>query len=71
MTQKEKIKTHLQKKGKITSWEAIQEYRITRLSEYIRALRSEGMEIESIPQKSERGKPFALYRFEKELSLFT
>lgn len=69
MTQKEKIKTHLQKKGKITSWEAI--HRITRLSEYIRALRSEGMEIESIPQKSERGKPFALYRFEKELSLFT
>jgi len=42
MTQKEQILHHLEKRGKITSWEAIQKYRITRISEYIRQLRAEG-----------------------------
>jgi hypothetical protein len=41
-SQYEKIKEHLLYKGSITSWEAIQKYRITRLSHYIWVLRKEG-----------------------------
>lgn len=43
---KEIILRHLQNYGTITTWEAINEYGCTRLSEYIRQLRSE-YEIES------------------------
>ena len=39
MTQLEKIYRHLQDKGSITTWEAIQQYAITRLSAHIRTLR--------------------------------
>ena len=45
LTQLAKIRTHLNVKGSITSWDAIMFYRITRLSEYIRILRVEGMDI--------------------------
>jgi len=45
MTQKEQILKHLRKYKKITSWEAITKYRITRISEYIRQLRTEGYNI--------------------------
>lgn len=41
MTQKERILNHLEKYGSITSWEAIREYGITRLSQYIYLLRNE------------------------------
>ncbi len=45
-TQLAKIRTHLNVKGFITSWDSIMYYRITRLSEYIRVLRhEEGMNI--------------------------
>jgi len=40
------------KKEPITTWDAFKELRVTRLSEYIRQLRVEGMNIESIPQHS-------------------
>jgi hypothetical protein len=40
-TQLDKIRTHLKRNGSITSWKAIQKYRITRLAEYIRVLRHE------------------------------
>ena len=39
MTQLEKIYRHLQDKGSITTWEAIQQYGITRLSAHIHTLR--------------------------------
>lgn len=45
MTQKQTILNHLQAHGAITSWEAIQQYGITRISEYIRVLRKEGHNI--------------------------
>lgn len=45
-SQYEKIKEHLLYKGSITSWEAIQNYRITRLSHYIWLLRKEGYVID-------------------------
>ena len=55
ISQLEIVKQHLTEKGEITSWEAIQNYRITRLSEYIRQLRRElYWAIESIPEKNER-----------------
>jgi len=38
-TQLEQVRHHLKRYGSITSWKAIQRYRITRLSEYIRVLR--------------------------------
>lgn len=45
-SQYEKIKEHLLYKGSITSWEAINNYRITRLSHYICVLRKEGYVID-------------------------
>lgn len=47
MTQDEKVLRHLQEIGSITSWEAITEYGITRLSAKIHNLRKQGYEIES------------------------
>ena len=46
-TQLQMIQNHLEIYGNITSWEAIQHYRITRLSHYIYLLRSEGKTITS------------------------
>lgn len=65
MTQKEKILNHLNRYGKITSWEAIQRYRITRLSEYIRELRVEGHTIESQWIKG-KGNPFVKYLYQQK-----
>ena len=45
MTQLQQVKNHLLEHGKITSWGAITNYHITRLSEYIRILREEGLDI--------------------------
>ena len=45
MTQKRAVKQHLTERGNITSWGAIKEYGITRLSEYIHQLRKDGMSI--------------------------
>lgn len=41
MTQLEKVKNHLKEHGTISSWDAIQQYRITRLSALIWILRHE------------------------------
>ena len=48
---KEIILEHLQKHGSITSLEAIERYKCTRLSHYIYTLRKEGhvMESEDVP----------------------
>ena len=42
-----KVLSHLQREGSITSWDAIQLYRATRLSAIIFNLRDEGYNIES------------------------
>jgi hypothetical protein len=47
ITQRREVLDHLLEYGSITSWEAIEKFHITRLSEYIRVLRSEGKNIES------------------------
>lgn len=47
-TTKDRILNHLEKYGKITSWEAIELYGCTRISEYISQLRKEDYCIETV-----------------------
>lgn len=47
MTHTELVKKHLLEYGNITSWEAIQQYGITRLSAVIFNLKKEGLDIEA------------------------
>ena len=68
-TQLEQIRSHLNNYGVITSWGAIKEYGITRLSHYIYVLRKEGLKINTIPTHAVNryGKPvtFATYSLNK------
>ena len=48
---KERILSHLEKYGSITSWEAIIEYGCSRLSEYIRQLRADNYLIMNVTEK--------------------
>jgi len=59
-TQQEEILYHLKKHKFITSWEAIQDYRITRLSARIYELREKGYNIHT-NNITENGKTFAEY----------
>lgn len=61
MTQKEKILEHLKNNNEITSWEAIEKYHITRISEYIRQLRKEGYLITTERQ----AEGYGIYRLEE------
>ncbi len=61
-TQLEQIQKHLKGKKKITSWEAIEKYRITRLAHYIYVLRSMGWDIES-KKVMKNGKNFVKYEY--------
>ena len=61
-----KIKEHLKWNKTITSWEAIQKYRITRLASIIHILRTEyQMNINSI-SKSKNGKNWVEYKYHQE-----
>lgn len=58
-----KIKKHLQKKGSITSWDAIIKYQATRLSAVIYLLKNrDGMLIDSVRQ-SKDGVSFVKYTY--------
>jgi hypothetical protein len=46
-TQLMQVRKHLQSGKKLTSWDAIMKYGITRLSSYIHTLRNNGMEIDT------------------------
>ena len=65
MTKTEKVKNHLLEHKKITSWEAIQLYRATRLSAIIYNLRDAGMNIvtnmKTAKDEEGRGYPYAEY----------
>ena len=65
MTQKDMVLRHLQDYGSITSWEAIMEYGITRLSDVIFRLRNEGINIDSVTEtKNNRyGAPTSYSRY--------
>ncbi len=57
------VKAHFLKHGHLNSWDAIRLYRITRLAEYIRQLRSEGNDIETILHPNAKGNgTYAIYR---------
>ena len=62
-TKHESIKQHLRKHRKITTWDAINQYRATRLSAIIHILRhKEGWNIKSVSKKSHNGIVFCEYQ---------
>lgn len=61
MTKKQMVLKHLKTHGSITSWEAIELYRATRLSAIIYQLRNDGHNIESI-QKRKKGINYVEYK---------
>ena len=64
-TQLVKIKEHLLKYGKITTWEAFTKYHITRLSQYIMLLRNDGFEID-MEWKNNNNKRYGLYTLKQD-----
>lgn len=64
-SQLDQIHTHLVNHGSISSWQAISEYRITRVAEYIRQLREMGLDIKS-EWKSKDNKRWVEYILEKK-----
>ncbi len=66
LTQKLMVFDHLVAHGSLTSWQAIQEYRITRLSEYIRCLREDGKNIVSV-WEHRKGKKWVRYFYYPDL----
>ena len=65
MNQNKKILNHLKEHKKITSYEAFEKYRITRLSARIHDLREQGHNITSDMIYSKEYK-YAVYRLEEE-----
>ena len=61
MSQKEKVKKHLESGRPISSWEAIEMWHITRLAAIINVLKKEGMNIKSTMKRSSSKKPYAEY----------
>ena len=60
-TQLQQIRNYLKVHKKITSWRAIELYKITRLSQYISILRSEGMDIIMERVRPMEGNWYGLY----------
>lgn len=68
LTQKQIILDHLKNHGSITSIEAIEKYRITRLSDRIFNLRNDGIDIKTTRKTvdTQYGKtPIAIYELEQ------
>lgn len=63
-TQKELVLAHLKKRKRITSWDAIQKYGITRLAHYIYELKREH-KIERVMECAE-GRKWAKYVYHGE-----
>ena len=63
-TQKQSVLEHLIKRKTITSWEAITNYRATRLADIIFKLKGEGYKILTVMQKDPlTGKQWAKYKY--------
>lgn len=73
-TQKDAILWHLETHGSITSWEAIKEYGVTRLSGIIYQLRKEGKQISAQDTKTKNrfgnSVTYATYRLIPNQTLF-
>ena len=61
-TKTSKVLTHLQREGSITSWDAIQLYRVTRLSAIIFNLKKEGHDITTTNVKGD-GVTYTRYHY--------
>lgn len=66
MTQNETILEHIKKNGSITSLEAFELYRITRLSGRIHDLRAQGNNITTEKVKAKNGAIYAVYKLKGE-----
>lgn len=66
MTQNEKVLNHLKMYGGITSMEAFETYKITRLSGRIHELRAQGHNITTEYQKAKNGAVYAVYKLKGE-----
>ncbi len=65
MTKTNQVKNHLINNGSITSWEAIENYKATRLSAIIFVLKERGMDIDTeiIHQKDSNGNPTSFAKY--------
>lgn len=64
MNKTDLIRQHLRNQKTITSWEAIQNYRVTRLADVVWRLKNEGMIIDSIDEKNDNdNRTHALYTY--------
>jgi hypothetical protein len=65
LTQKEQVLNHLKTYGSLTSWDAIMEYGITRLSHYIYCLRNDGFIIpdERVQVKTRLGRTTIISKY--------
>ncbi len=60
-TQKDLVMKHLINHGSISSWEAIQKYRITRLGAIIFTLKQEGVDIGGKMEHNKKGNHWKRY----------
>lgn len=67
-TQVKQILAYMKRKGSITSWDAFQDLKITRLSGRIKDMRDMGYEIDTVMEESEEGKRYGRYIIKKEPS---
>ena len=66
-SKKDMVLIHLQMHGSITSWEAIEKFRATRLSDIVFKLKQDGHNISSSPeQNKETGTNYARYTLHQE-----
>ncbi len=65
LSQEDVIARHLEQKGSITSMEAFEKYKITRLSGRIFDLRARGMDIVTDMIYKKDGTKYAVYRWTK------
>lgn len=66
-TQKQTVLNHLRQHGHISSWEAITQYHITRLSEYIRSLRHDDLLNITDEWQEDNHKRFKVYHIGEEV----
>ena len=66
-SKKDMVLIHLQMHGSITSWEAIEKFRATRLSDIVFKLKQDGHNISSAPEYNENtGTNYARYTLHRE-----
>ena len=65
MNQNKTVLQHMEKYGSISSYEAFEKYRITRLSARIHDLREQGFNI-TTENKVKKGTHYAVYRLEEK-----